>query len=230
MAFSKQNALDTIDAEIDKLNELERQVEIQAQDIQDLATELLAALPEEEQREAAKILYWAYAKWIPVRSIAEAVDIRPHTVCKYVGKAEFEISCRRCKAPIKVAVKSRDGYAREKHFAKFALCGACKERIVETREKDDMLQKLEYEKNIQDLRSMPYTDYLKTEHWQYTRTKALKRARYRCQLCNRGNISLHVHHRTYENRGYEQNDDLIVLCADCHRKFHDIDTAAASTA
>lgn len=70
-------------------------------------------------------------------------------------------------------------------------------------------------------RAMPYDEYLKTEHWQTLREKALKRAGHRCQLCNTSLGSLHVHHRTYERRGRESLRDLIVLCADCHAMFHE---------
>lgn len=72
------------------------------------------------------------------------------------------------------------------------------------------------------LRSMPYADYLKTEHWKRKRKAALHAALHRCQLCN-GKGPLNVHHRTYERRGEELPNDLIALCEPCHRKFHDIE-------
>lgn len=33
-------------------------------------------------------------------------------------------------------------------------------------------------------------------------------------------VSLHVHHLTYENLGNEADEDLLVLCKDCHREIH----------
>lgn len=69
--------------------------------------------------------------------------------------------------------------------------------------------------------NMPYDEYLQTEHWRTTRSKALKRAQMRCQLCN-SKKKLHVHHRTYERLGRELQSDLIALCKACHEKFHDI--------
>lgn len=72
-----------------------------------------------------------------------------------------------------------------------------------------------------DLATMPYTEYLKTPHWATKRKEALDRASHRCTLCN-AEDDLHVHHRTYERRGWEQPDDLIVLCKDCHERFHDV--------
>lgn len=66
-----------------------------------------------------------------------------------------------------------------------------------------------------------YKNYLMTKHWQNRRVKALKDAKYKCQLCSRKD-ELHVHHNTYKNIGNEKKEDLIVLCKKCHSKFHDI--------
>jgi hypothetical protein len=70
------------------------------------------------------------------------------------------------------------------------------------------------------LRRMPYQDYLHTEHWQSVRTRKLEYAGWHCELCY-ADKSLNVHHKTYERRGCEEDNDLIVLCGDCHAKFHD---------
>jgi len=70
-----------------------------------------------------------------------------------------------------------------------------------------------------DNKYMDYKEYLQTEHWKETRYKALRKANFRCELCNSNN-KLHVHHKTYENRGKELPQDLICLCEGCHSKFH----------
>jgi len=72
---------------------------------------------------------------------------------------------------------------------------------------------------VEILRGMPYEKYLETSHWKHKRKMALERARYRCQVCN-SNMYLNVHHRTYENLGNEQLEDLTVLCRDCHSLYH----------
>jgi 5-methylcytosine-specific restriction endonuclease McrA len=77
------------------------------------------------------------------------------------------------------------------------------------------------EQKVQYLRRMDYQEYLQTDHWQALRKLMLEYANYRCQLCNDGTAQLHVHHRTYINRGQEPLSDLIVLCANCHQQFHD---------
>ena len=76
---------------------------------------------------------------------------------------------------------------------------------------------------VAQLRQLPYSEYLKTDHWNGIRLAALARSWYRCQLCYAGReVKLDVHHRTYERRGREARADVIVLCHPCHEKFHDI--------
>jgi hypothetical protein len=73
--------------------------------------------------------------------------------------------------------------------------------------------------------AMAYPDYLQTADWKIRREGALKRARFSCQVCS-GKGELHVHHRTYLRRGNEAESDLIVLCASCHKLFHENGTLA----
>lgn len=70
---------------------------------------------------------------------------------------------------------------------------------------------------------MTYKMYLSTPYWQLVSYLAKRKAKYKCQLCG-NNKSLNVHHKTYENKGFEimNMDDLIVLCQDCHQKFHEV--------
>lgn len=70
--------------------------------------------------------------------------------------------------------------------------------------------------------NMPYKDFLNTLYWDLVRTIKKENVNYKCELCN-CNHNLAVHHKTYENHGdeYHHLEDLIVLCSDCHAKFHD---------
>lgn len=70
---------------------------------------------------------------------------------------------------------------------------------------------------------MSYQQYLASDHWKSQRIAALKRADFRCQVCNRGNTTLDVHHRTYERIGQEIPADLTVLCRRCHEVHHKLD-------
>ena len=73
---------------------------------------------------------------------------------------------------------------------------------------------------LEELRAMPYEEYLRTPEWQATRKRILKRDRYQCQGCNAYGRILHVHHYTYERLGCEDDADLITLCLDCHEELH----------
>lgn len=64
-----------------------------------------------------------------------------------------------------------------------------------------------------------YSAYLKTPHWHELKSRKLKIAGFKCQLCN-AKQSLEVHHRSYANLGNEPLEDLIVLCRNCHEVFH----------
>lgn len=72
-----------------------------------------------------------------------------------------------------------------------------------------------------ELRAMLYEEYLQSPHWKRRREDKLRAAGRRCQVCNRGSGILDVHHRTYERLGEELDEDLTVLCRDCHSVFHD---------
>lgn len=69
------------------------------------------------------------------------------------------------------------------------------------------------------LRNLPYSEYLRTEHWQERRRAALERYGYECWRCNK-RTDLQVHHLTYAFRGMESTEELMVLCGDCHKKEH----------
>lgn len=70
-----------------------------------------------------------------------------------------------------------------------------------------------------------YGDKLKDPRWQKRRLAILERDEWACQLCRRGDQTLHVHHRYYEpgKDPWEAGDDaLVTLCAECHEiETHD---------
>ena len=72
-----------------------------------------------------------------------------------------------------------------------------------------------------------YREDLNDERWKMKREKILKRDGYKCRWC--GSIDkLDVHHKYYNKypdgsrvRAWDYPDDaLIVLCRDCHEKYH----------
>lgn len=77
-----------------------------------------------------------------------------------------------------------------------------------------------YSMMLKSFRTMPYDEYLLTEHWLHFKAEALKNAQHKCKLCNTNRDTLHVHHNNYDNRGRETFNDVIVLCEECHGIFH----------
>lgn len=68
--------------------------------------------------------------------------------------------------------------------------------------------------------SINHKKYIKSEDWNIKRKAKLKEAEYKCQLCSANETELHVHHNNYNNLGHEEMSDLIVLCKECHSRFH----------
>lgn len=96
------------------------------------------------------------------------------------------------------------------------VCDECNEYIH--RVIDNVVEQRKAE--IKRERSLPYSEYLKTAHWNEVRINAIHLAQRSCQVCNASGVQLDVHHRNYANLGNESSDDLIVLCRDCHSTFH----------
>jgi 5-methylcytosine-specific restriction endonuclease McrA len=63
--------------------------------------------------------------------------------------------------------------------------------------------------------SPQYLGYIRSAAWRGRRTAALIRAGHRCQVCG-AKKRLEVHHVTYQNLGNERDEDLTVLCWQCH--------------
>lgn len=65
-----------------------------------------------------------------------------------------------------------------------------------------------------------YKEYLASPEWQKKRKAKLAASGNKCQLCA-SSKDLNVHHNTYTRVRKELPEDLVVLCRECHEKFHD---------
>ena len=72
---------------------------------------------------------------------------------------------------------------------------------------------------LPDFETMQYDAYLRSPEWRSRAARQLAEDGQRCRVCNSGE-DLHVHHRTYANRGAEKPGDLVTLCGACHLSFH----------
>jgi len=182
----------------------------------------------QEKVEAARYLYWMIQD-ISAKSISEGLlDTNVYEMTKMVGTETGTIQCDRCLSS--VAFRSRSHLneiikSHKKDHPLYAegykiLCDSCWKSIQNIRHEEHEKHKAKIKARVNELQTMPYQEYLRTPEWQDRRKQHLKSAGYKCQVCNEKNTILNVHHRTYERRGQEHYKDLITLCEDCHKIFH----------
>lgn len=85
---------------------------------------------------------------------------------------------------------------------------------------------INHDRIYEAVQELTYDDFLCTPYWEAISLYAKSLAKFKCQLCN-STDNLRTHHKTYNRHGYEHipaviKEDLIVLCEECHAKFHDI--------
>ena len=71
-----------------------------------------------------------------------------------------------------------------------------------------------------------YAELLKKPQWQKRRLQMLEKAGWRCVECGAEEQQLHVHHKRYiagAKPWEHEDDDLAVLCEQCHEKAHGIE-------
>ena len=66
-----------------------------------------------------------------------------------------------------------------------------------------------------------YIEYLKSEEWREKRKAFMEDRGNECEEC--GEKGTQVHHLSYENVGDEDDDDVMVLCNQCHKEIHNKD-------
>jgi RNase P subunit RPR2 len=175
--------------------------------------------------QAVNFFYWgvpeANDRWIrEAFKIVEPLDEITH-------KHKHQVYCNRCQSPLWVSLRNR------KDLQKLGLdrtsldiiCEKCKASdMSEARRRVHVEQSVgtTISKRLQELEDMTYREYLQSPEWKAIRDRRLRSAGYRCQLCNASSrdVQLNVHHRVYDHRGLEKDNDLIVLCQRCHAKFH----------
>ena len=218
-----------IDNYIEKLNllikikdECKKKYEEAKQEIENFPKNISSdEISQDDRLKLCKFLYWNNPG-IPVNiMIKELLGLKFHEITNYLKNDYNDIKCEKCSEL--VIFKSKQNY---KDFIKYnkGLCNKCEEIERKNKIEYDLKHNaellLEYNKKVNILKSMNYKDYLKTEHWMKIRIKSLNNAKYSCQICNNKKCQLDVHHKTYERRGEEKYNDLIVLCRDCHSLFH----------
>lgn len=106
------------------------------------------------------------------------------------------------------------------------LCQACREQRNDHAEQQSHLDEARQEALLKEYRKRLYADRRTTQEWAVLKKQVHRRDGYRCRLCGRDDVQLHVHHRTYETYAEERLEDLITLCRSCHEHFHFLSEAS----
>lgn len=64
-----------------------------------------------------------------------------------------------------------------------------------------------------------YYTYIRSVQWKAVRHEYLRRTGWKCENCHIRNSRV-LHHLNYDRLGYEQPEDLIALCSECHERMH----------
>lgn len=185
----------------------------------------LNEIPESERERLAATLYWEWDGIIPTELVAPLIRVEPHNVHRHMRPITIELRCEDCGRLFEAEVTSRTEMRERRRRRKWRHnrcpdCEARKEARTREIQARHVEQSMNRESRLAELKRMPYADYLQTPEWAEVRQSALKRAKFRCQICNRAG-RLNVHHRTYERRGEELSSDVIVMCAACHSIYHE---------
>lgn len=65
--------------------------------------------------------------------------------------------------------------------------------------------------------------YIKSKMWRRKRKFILNKRGAKCEVCKfspKKHSELHLHHKTYRRWGKESQDDLQILCVNCHNDLH----------
>ena len=157
-------------------------------------------------------------------------------------KKKVDVLCDECELElqnIKKQNKERNNIARQKYFEKIARItddyiqsyldpSQTWDAEIPSYERTKLIvgrSDIDYTKVEKHIKNMSYKDFLKTPYWFAISAYKKYKTDYKCALCG-GNKQLATHHRSYERHGQEHlyqviNEDLIVLCKDCHSEFHD---------
>jgi ribosomal protein S27AE len=77
-----------------------------------------------------------------------------------------------------------------------------------------------FDKGLYRIASIDYKMYIMSPEWYAKKIQRLVLDNYTCQRCGSKEF-LEVHHKTYENLGKEQMEDLATVCRTCHQAIHD---------
>ena len=177
-------------------------------------------------------IFWLL-KNIDRRWIAEAYCMTVHDVCNIVeGNCIYSFNCLDCGREVQAKDRqhlsimsnslqavSEDSIVDSGHLNNL-LCHRCKGDRDRDEEKQRKLDHARQQALIAEYRKVPYAERRKSGEWSVLKRQIFRRDGYRCKLCGRDDLPLHLHHNNYSNYATEKLEDLIALCELCHERHH----------
>ena len=200
-----------------------REMESGIKELGEKANSLVSEISTKQNKlEIAAYLYWHFPE-IRSRELVQAAIGKDniHKFLDSINSLTANIACDRCGTLIEIKSRSQLKEERKRANSKYSLCEICQTKVIALNQERFRENQRVRNDRLNQLRKMPYREYLQTPEWKERRLRHLTSAGYCCQVCNSRKQPLDVHHRTYERRGQEYYKDLIVLCRDCHRTFHE---------
>lgn len=155
----------------------------------------------------ADMSYWKFNDIISDETLAEAYGVSVDWLSNVVPLGFQVAKCETCGKDYIANAHNRNEYAALCEGIRLGAYGLCPNCFGDGKSSI--------------LRKMPYAEYLKTPHWQALRDQTLARYGHRCAICNTDKNPLQIHHRTYVRKGMELPEDVIALCNQCHKLFHE---------
>lgn len=78
---------------------------------------------------------------------------------------------------------------------------------------------LEEEAKIKNISPSRYEEYLQSEAWKVKRKNLIKTLGDKCFYCG-SKKNINVHHKNYNNVGFETTNNVIIVCSKCHKEIH----------
>ena len=178
-------------------------------------------------------LFWLL-KDIEPHWVAEAFSMNVGDVCTLVeGNPILTINCLDCGVELRAKDKSHlllmnsslkavacEGTAADSVHLTNLLCRHCNSDRAADEERQRLLDDERLQELIKEYRKNPYGERRQSKEWGILKKRIHRRDGYRCRLCGRNDLPLHLHHCSYDNYAQEKLADLITLCEECHRGFH----------
>src|SRR5215211_7136236 len=168
----------------------------------------------------------AEASFMSVGDLRDLVDSQPVVTfnCLYCGVEQMPLNQRHLQRMY------RSQKAHRRHEGDDPpidlLCKTCIAQRADHAEDQRRLDELRQQALLAEYRGRPYAERRQTKEWAILTRQVHRRDGYRCRLCGRDDVQLHVHHRTYATYAEERLEDLITLCRSCHEHFHFLSEAS----